>query len=135
MKKITVVIPTYKEELNIRPAYEAVTKVMTEQLPEYDYEIMYIDNDSPDGTRALIADLCKKDKKHVKAIFNARNFGQNRSHFYGLTQAEGDCAVLLHADLQNPPEVIVDFVRKWEGGQKLLSESRMTARKASSCFS
>jgi len=120
MKKITVVIPTYKEELNIRPSYDEVTRVMTEKLPAYDYEIMYIDNDSPDGTRALIKELCRQDPKHVKAIFNARNFGQNRSHFYGLTQAEGDCAVLLHADLQNPPEVIVDFVREWENGAKVV---------------
>lgn len=119
MKTITVVIPTYKEEANIAPAYQEVTKVMTEQLPEYHYEIMFIDNDSPDNTRALIRELCRRDH-HVKAIFNARNFGQMRSHFYGLRQAEGDCAILLHADLQNPPEVMVEFVREWEKGAKVV---------------
>lgn len=119
MKTITVVVPTYKEEANIIPAYNEITKVMTEQLSNYNYEIMYIDNDSPDGTRALIRELCRKDD-HVKAIFNARNFGQMRSHFYGLRQAQGDCAILAHADLQNPPSVMVDFVREWEKGAKVV---------------
>jgi glycosyltransferase involved in cell wall biosynthesis len=119
MKTITIVIPTYKEEANIIPAYDEVTKVMTEELPEFNYEIMFIDNDSPDNTRPLIAQLCKKDK-HVKAIFNARNFGQMRSHFYGLRQAQGDCAILLHADLQNPPKVMVELVREWEKGAKVV---------------
>lgn len=119
MKTITVVVPTYKEETNIIPAYNEITKVMTEQLSNYNYEIMYIDNDSPDNTRALIRELCRRDD-HVKAIFNARNFGQMRSHFYGLRQAQGDCAILLHADLQNPPSVMVDFVREWEKGAKVV---------------
>ncbi|WFR56310.1 glycosyltransferase family 2 protein [Anaerocolumna sp. AGMB13025] len=119
MKTITIVIPTYKEEANIVPAYEEVTKVMTEELINYNYEIMFIDNDSPDNTRLLIEQLCKKDR-HVKAIFNARNFGQMRSHFYGLRQAQGDCAILLHADLQNPPKVMVEFVKEWEKGAKVV---------------
>ena len=63
--------------------------------------------------------LIEKDKR-VKAIFNARNFGYVRNVFYGLSQAEGDCAVLLHADLQNPPELIVDFVRYWEQSYKVI---------------
>lgn len=118
MKTITVVVPTYKEEANIIPAYKEITKVMTEQLSDYNYEIMFIDNDSPDNTRALIRELCRQDSR-VKAIFNARNFGQMRSHFYGR-QAQGDCAILLHADLQNPPSVMVDFVREWEKGAKVV---------------
>jgi len=119
MKTITIVVPTYKEEANVIPAYDELTRVMCEELPEYNYEIMFVDNDSPDNTRPLIEQLCKKDK-HVRAIFNARNFGQMRSHFYGLCQAEGDCAVLMHADLQNPPKVMVQFVREWEKGAKVV---------------
>ena len=120
MKKIiTIVIPTYKEEDNIIPAYKEVTSIMVNELSHYDYEIMFVDNDSPDNTRFLIKELCEKDKK-VKAIFNARNFGQARSHFYGLIQAQGDCAVLLHADLQNPPSVIPLFVKEWENGAKVV---------------
>lgn len=119
MKKITVVIPTYNEEVNVRVAYEEVKKVMESDLKNYEWEIMYIDNCSIDKTRLLIRELSEEDS-HVKAIFNARNFGQARSHFYGLTQAEGDCAILLHADLQNPPAVMVDFVREWENGSKVV---------------
>jgi glycosyltransferase involved in cell wall biosynthesis len=118
-KTITIVIPTYNEEKNILYSYKEVTKVMAESLSKYDYEIMYVDNCSQDSTQALIEGLCLKDK-HVKAIFNARNFGQNRSHFYSLTQADGDCAVLLHADLQNPPSVIPEFVKEWEEGAKVV---------------
>lgn len=119
MKTITIVVPTYNEQVNIIPAYNELTAVMEEQLPEYNYEIMFIDNCSTDNTRELIQSLCMKDC-HIKAIFNARNFGQMRSHFYGLTQAEGDCAILMHADLQNPPSVLIHFVREWEKGAKVV---------------
>lgn len=102
MKKvITIVVPTYNEELNIDNIYNRVTKIMNESLSNYDYELMFIDNCSLDATRDKIISLSEKDIR-VKAIFNARNFGYVRNVFYGLSQAEGDCAVLLHADLQNP---------------------------------
>lgn len=119
MKTITVVVPTYNEEENIQLVYNAVKKIFAEQLKNYQYELLFIDNDSVDKTRSLIRNLALQDER-VKAIFNARNFGQARSHFWGLTQAEGDCAVLLHADLQNPPEVMVDFVKEWENGAKVV---------------
>ena len=120
MKKISIVIPTYNEHENIDIAYNEVTKLFAEHLCRYDYDIIFIDNCSTDNSRVLIRDLARKDPAHVKAIFNARNFGQGRSHFYGLTQADGDCAVLLHADLQNPPEVILEFVKYWENGAKIV---------------
>lgn len=119
MKKISIVVPTYNEERNIIPAYEEISAVMREKLSGYTYEILYIDNNSIDNTKALIESLCREDKK-VRAIFNARNFGMMRSHYYGLINATGDCAVLLHVDLQNPPFVIPDFVREWEAGYKIV---------------
>lgn len=119
MKTITVVVPTYNEEDNIEIAYNEIVKVFEEQLNNYQYEILFIDNDSTDNTKELIRNLAEKDRQ-VKAIFNARNFGQARSHFYGLTQAQGDCAILLHADLQNPPAVMVEFVKEWEKGSKVV---------------
>lgn len=120
MKKISIVIPTYNEHENINIAYQEVTKLFAEHLSKYDYDIIFIDNCSTDDSRVLIRHLAETDPAHVKAIFNARNFGQGRSHFYGLTQADGDCAVLLHADLQNPPEVILEFVKHWEEGAKVV---------------
>ena len=102
MKTITIVVPTYNEEANIMIAYNRINETMQPLKNRYNIEILFVDNDSKDSTRTLIRNLCKQDKS-VKAIFNARNFGQARSHFYGLTQAKGYCAILLHADLQNPP--------------------------------
>lgn len=119
MKRISVLVPTYNEEENIRLVYERVTAVMEKSLSQYAYEIVFIDNASTDHSRDLIKELCEKDHR-VKAIFNAKNFGYSRSHFYGLTQMTGDAVMLIHADLQNPPELIPQFVDKWEHGAKVI---------------
>jgi glycosyltransferase involved in cell wall biosynthesis len=89
MKTITVVVPTYNEEKNIINVYQRVSDVFNSQLSEYSYEIMFVDNLSTDGTRNIIEMLAQKDKR-VKAIFNAKNFGYVRSHYYALLQVEGD---------------------------------------------
>lgn len=120
MKTITIVIPTYNEEENIPLIYQRVTALFQEQLSNYRYEIQFIDNCSTDHSRREILALAEQNPQ-VKAIFNAKNFGFTRSTFYGLTQAEGDCAVLLFADMQDPPEVIPSFVEKWEQGAKLVT--------------
>ena len=119
MKTISILIPTYNEEENITLAYQRVTSVMKGLVSKYNYEIVFIDNGSTDKSRDMIRELCKEDRR-VKAIFNAKNFGQSRSHFYGLTQMTGDAVVLVHADLQNPPELIPKFVEKWENGAKVV---------------
>ncbi|WP_352415435.1 glycosyltransferase family 2 protein [Oscillibacter ruminantium] len=119
MKTISVVIPTYNEEENIEDAYHRVKALFDGALSSYRYEIIYIDNDSSDCSRKQIQMLCAMDQG-VKAIFNAKNFGFSRSTYYGLTQATGDCAILLYADMQDPPEVIPEFVEKWESGAKIV---------------
>lgn len=118
-KKISVVIPTYNEELNVEIAYDVVTKILKTFISKYNYEILFIDNCSNDKTKDLITKICDKDK-NVKAIFNAKNFGWQRSFFYGLTQSTGDCAILLSCDLQEPPSLIYDFVKEWENGYKII---------------
>lgn len=120
MKTITVVVPTYNEEKNIKQIYERVCALFQEQLSTYEMQILFIDNASVDCSRELICELCQKDRR-VQAIFNATNFGFSRSSFYGLSQAEGDCAVMLYADMQDPPEVIPEFVKKWEEGYKIVT--------------
>lgn len=120
MKTISVVIPTYNEEKNIMAVYERVSCLFQKELQNYEMQILFIDNASLDNSRVLIEELCQKDNK-VQAIFNATNFGFSRSSFYGLSQAEGDCAVMLYADMQDPPEVIPEFVRKWEEGYKIVT--------------
>lgn len=118
-KKISVVIPTYNEQENVRPLSRAITEVMEQQLPEYDFEILFIDNHSSDNTQAYLRAMCREDKR-IKAIFNAKNFGQARSPVYGMKQAYGDCVIRMCADFQDPVEMIVEFVRAWEQGHKIV---------------
>ena len=119
MKTVSVVIPTYNEEENVPRIAERVSKIFQEKLQDYHYEIIFIDNFSTDNTRRIIEEMAKEDQQ-IKAIFNAKNFGFSRSTFYGLSQAQGDCAVLVFADMQDPPELIVDFIQKWESGFKIV---------------
>lgn len=119
MKTISVVIPVYNEEENVYIAYERIRNLFEDELTQYSYEIVFIDNYSTDDTRHLVSEICKKDR-NVKAIFNAKNFGFIRSTFYGLLQTCGDCTVLIFVDMQDPPEVICDFVREWENGYKIV---------------
>lgn len=118
-KKISVVIPTYNEEANVIPLADAIVGVLTGELAEYDYEIIFIDNHSKDSTQMKLRQLCRKNKR-IKAIFNARNFGQMRSPVHGLKQATGDCVIRMCADFQDPVEMIVQFVREWEQGHKIV---------------
>ena len=119
MKTISILVPTYNEEENIPLVYKRVVAVMEDRLPQYAFEVVFVDNASTDRSRELIQGLCAKDKR-IKAIFNAKNFGYSRSHFYGLTQMTGDAVMLVHADLQNPPELIPQFIEKWEQGAKVI---------------
>ena len=118
-KKISVVIPTYNEEANVVPLSQAIIEVMEKDLSEYDYEILFIDNHSKDNTKALLRGLCANNRK-IKAIFNAKNFGQARSPVYGMKQAYGDCVVRMCADFQDPVDMIPKFVREWEKGTKIV---------------
>lgn len=118
-KKISVVVPTYNEEANVVPLSKAIAEAMEKDLPEYDYEILFIDNHSKDNTQALLRGLCRENPK-IKAIFNAKNFGQARSPVYGMKQAYGDCVVRMCADFQDPVDMIVKFVREWEQGSKIV---------------
>jgi glycosyltransferase involved in cell wall biosynthesis len=118
-KVISVMIPTYNEEENARPIYEAVRDEIKNSLPEYDYEILFIDNKSQDKTRQIIEEICAEDK-NVKAIFNSKNFGQFNSPYYGLVHTSGDCTISLCADFQDPVELIPTFVREWENGYKIV---------------
>lgn len=118
MKKISFLIPTFNEEGNVEILSKEIIRNI-EILNNYDFEIVFIDNCSSDETRNKITNLCLENKK-IKAIFNARNFGQIRSPFYGLTQCSGDAVILICADFQDPPELILDFIKEWENGYKIV---------------
>lgn len=127
MKTISVVIPCFNEEENVVPMSEAVIEIFNKELPDYDYEIIFIDNDSQDKTRELLRGLCEKNPK-IKAIFNAKNFGQFKSPYYGLLQVTGDCGILVAADFQDPVEMIPKFVKEWENGYKIVSGIKTSSK-------
>jgi len=119
MPFVSVVTPCFEEEANVRLLYERIRDVFATSFPDYTYEHIYIDNASKDRTVALIKELCATDTR-VKLIVNARNFGHIRSPFYGMMQAKGDAVILMASDLQDPPELIKDFIDKWQEGYKLV---------------
>lgn len=127
MKKISVCVPCYNEEGNIYPMYVAVTEQMRKFADKYDYEIIFEDNDSKDGSKDILKDIAQKDK-HVKVIFNTRNFGPSRSGINCMSRAIGDAVVNIPCDFQVPPELIEEYLMFWEQGnlvvygQKLESE-------------
>lgn len=121
MKKlISVLIPCYNEVENVQPISEAIVNEFVTKLPQYDYEIVFIDNFSTDGTRNKIEQMCKINPK-IKAIFNAKNFGQFNSPYYGMCQTHGDCTIAMCCDFQDPVELIPRFVAEWEKGYKIVS--------------
>lgn len=119
MKKISVLIPCYNEAENAAPISQAVTEILERELPQYDYELIFIDNDSTDGTRDILRSLCAANPR-IKAILNARNFGQFNSPYYGMLQVTGDCCIEMVADFQDPVEMIPQYVREWEKGYKIV---------------
>lgn len=127
MKKVSIVVPTFNEEDNVRPLTEEIIKEFRENLPDYKYELLFIDNDSQDTTRKILRELCQENSK-VKAIFNLKNFGPDNSPYYGLMQATGDCAILFCADFQDPIEMIHKMVREWEKGYKVITAVKKTSK-------
>jgi len=112
---ISIVTPCYNEEENIDELFQRIAAVMASL--HYDYEHIYIDNASTDNTVKKIKNIAARDKR-VKLIVNARNFGHIRSPYYGLLQSSGDACIVIASDLQDPPEMIPEFIKKWEEGFK-----------------
>lgn len=127
MKKISIMIPCYNEEENVVPISEAVINIMQEKLSEYDFELLFIDNCSTDRTRDLLRMICAKNAK-IKAILNARNFGQFNSPYYGMCQTTGDCTITMCCDFQDPVEMLPVFVGEWEKGYKIVSAIKTSSK-------
>ncbi|MEI6375937.1 MAG: glycosyltransferase family 2 protein [bacterium] len=116
MKKISIVSGCFNEEGNVEELVARVTKAM-ESLPQYDYEQIIIDNASMDGTQEILRKLAAGNPR-LKIIFNARNFGHIRSPYHAMMQVEGEAVIYMASDLQEPPELIPAFIKKWEEGAK-----------------
>ena len=127
MKTISIVIPCYNEEENVEVMADSLRQLFQKELSHYQYEILFIDNDSQDTTREKIRRLCAEDKG-IKGIFNAKNFGQFNSPYYGMLQSSGDCTVLMAADFQEPVEMVPKFVKEWENGYKIVAGIKTTSK-------
>ncbi len=117
-KLVSIVVPTYNEIAMIDEIYDRVSNVF-KNLDNYTYELVFFDDGSTDGTREVLEQL-SSEHSEVKCVFYTRNFGYLKNTFYAMQQAKGDCAIVLHADLQNPPEVIPQFLEKWEQGSQVV---------------
>ena len=125
MKKISIVSPCFNEELNVKGCYDRVREIMESELPDYAFEHIFADNDSTDGTPDILRRLAAEDKR-VKVVLNARNYGPFRSTFNALRFATGDAVlVMLPVDLQDPPDLIPEFVRLWQDGKKIVRGQRV----------
>lgn len=128
MQLISVVTPCFNEKENIKDLYKAVKNIFSD-FNKYQYEHIFIDNSSTDNTINLLKDIAHTDL-NVKLIINSRNFGWVRSPFHGLLQAQGDAVVYMAADFQDPPSLIVDFIKKWEAGFKIVIGTKSQSEEA-----
>lgn len=119
MSKVSVLIPCYNEVENVVPMSEAIVNLFMNECKEYEYELVFIDNDSSDGTRDQLREMCSKNH-NIKAILNAKNFGQFNSPYYGMLQTTGDCTILMSCDFQDPVEMIPKYIAEWEKGYKIV---------------
>jgi len=129
-KTIRILVPTYNEEANVEPLSNAIIEHFASELPDYEYFINFIDNKSTDNTREVLRRLCSENPR-IKAIFNAKNFGQFNSPYYGLIAdniPKSDCTLAICADFQDPVEIIKDFVHKWEEGFQVVAGIKVKSK-------
>jgi glycosyltransferase involved in cell wall biosynthesis len=132
-KSISIVTPCYNEQDNVELIYTQVKEIF-EGLENYEYEHIFIDNDSQDKTLSLLENMARKDLR-VKIIVNARNFGFVRSLYHGLLQGTGDAVVLIFADLQDPPTLIIDFLQRWEQGYQVVKGIKISSQENTLVYS
>lgn len=131
-KLISVVTPCYNEEENVRELSSRIRAVFAE-LPGYDYEHILIDNASTDRTPEILREMAREDRK-TKVILNTRNFGHIRSPYHAMLQGRGDAVIGMASDLQDPPEMIPEFIRKWEEGYKVVMGVKTESQESAAMF-
>ncbi|MBO4707468.1 MAG: glycosyltransferase [Elusimicrobiaceae bacterium] len=128
-KKISIVSSAFNEEGNVEVLYEKVKEQMLKLADKYDYEQIVLDNASTDKTAQKLREIAAKDKR-FKVILNARNFGHIRSPYYGMLQCNGDAVINMVSDLQDPPELIPEFIKQWEEGNKIVVGQKIKAEES-----
>ena len=131
MKKISIVVPMYYEEEVAEECYKRIVKVF-EELKNYEYEIIFVDDGSKDKTLEILTKIANNDK-NAKIISFSRNFGHQAAVQAGLKFVTGDAVVIIDADLQDPPELMKQMIELWENGNEVIYAKR-TKRKGESCF-
>lgn len=124
MKKISICLPCYNEELNIEPMSLAIKEIMNHYAGIYEYEIIFADNCSTDSSREVLRELASHDN-HVKVILNTRNFGPVASNRNGILSASGDAVITMVCDFQDPPELIKEFIAIWEKGNLIVAGQKI----------
>lgn len=132
LKFISIVTPCYNEEGNVYSMYLRIKNIFKE-LSQYKYEHIFIDNCSKDKTADILRGIAQEDN-NVKVILNVRNFGPGRSGGYSLLQTSGDAAIAIACDFQDPPELISQFIRKWEDGYKVVFGQKLTSDESKMMF-
>lgn len=128
-KKVSIIVPAYNEEASLQTLYDSVCQTI-DNLPSYDFELLFVNDGSIDGTQAIIERLAHADS-HVKYVELSRNFGKENAMLAGLDHVTGDCAIIMDADLQHPPSVMVEMLKWWEEGYEDVYARRRTRGKES----
>ena len=123
MKKIDIVVPCYNESENIRPLYEALKEVFAKELPDYDFNLLLVNDGSHDSSLLVLQQLAKEDNQ-VKYLSFSRNFGHQLAVKAGLDHAFAPAVISMDADLQHPPALIPTLIRKWEEGAQVVATLR-----------
>lgn len=128
MKKIDILVPCYNEENSVIKLYRKIQNVFENDLKnKFEYDIIFADDFSTDGTRAILKGLCSEDPKHVRAIFNSANFGMLRNVFSGFRYTKGDAVFLVFGDMQDPVEMLPEFINKWEKGNNVVLGKKISS--------
>lgn len=133
MKLLSVITGCYNEEDNVPELYARICRTFEGELPNYTFELIFIDNASTDRTVDVLKEIAASDKR-VKIIVNNRNFGQIRSGYHAFLQAKGDAVIVMVSDLQDPPEMIPQFVKKWEDGYKIVLAQKTNSEESAVFF-
>jgi len=128
MKKISIISSCYNENENLNELIDRVFSSL-DNIKEYTFEFILIDNKSTDNSKEILENRAKRDTR-LKLIFNVRNFGHIRSPYYAMMQATGDAVISLVSDLQDPPELIPEFIKKWEDGYKIVAAIKKSTEEA-----
>lgn len=127
LKKVSIVVPVYNEEDNLREFYKRVTEVMGKE--PYDYSIVFVNDGSSDGSAVILNELASDDNR-VEAYLLSRNYGHQMALTCGLDNAEGDAIITMDGDMQHPPEVIPQLLRLWEEGNEIVITKRLATEDA-----